>query len=483
MRIPAPMLFATALALGLPHAAPAADRPNFLVIMADDCTHNDLPLYGGKNARTPNIDALAARGLTFDRCHVASAMCQPCRAELYTGRYPLGNGCAWNHSASRPDAKSLPHLLRPLGYRVGIAGKVHVKPDAAFPFDPVPGFDPNCVREPTRAHDLAGVRDYLDAAKTAGAPFCLVVALVEPHVPWVMGDPSQYPSQKIVLPPNLADTPMTREHFAAYLAEITHMDGQVGEILATLDAAGAAGDTVVLFTSEQGSQFPGNKWTNWDTGLHTALVASWPGRIPAGGRTRALVQYADIAPTLVDLAGGAPAPDFDGTSFAAVLRGEKDTHREFAYAMHNNLPEGPRYPIRSITDGEYRYIRNLLPGEVYVERHLMGGGKLNNPYWATWLGADPVLRPDVYRLAKRYLSRPAEQLYRTAEDPYELNDLAADPALAETRRRLSSALDAWMRDQSDPGAPEDSVEALEAARKGLHLYGPGLEGAAATPDR
>ena len=96
-----------------------ATRPNFLIIMADDCTYNDLPLYGGPNAKTPNIDRLAKQGLTFNRAYLAEAMCQPCRAELMTGQYPLHNGCAWNHSASQPDVKSMPHHLGGLGYRVG----------------------------------------------------------------------------------------------------------------------------------------------------------------------------------------------------------------------------------------------------------------------------------------------------------------------------------------------------------------------------
>mgnify|MGYP003298686600 FL=1 len=68
-----------------------AKRPNFLIIMADDCTYNDLPLYGGQNAKTPNIDRLARQGLTFNRAYLAEAMCQPCRAELMTGQYPLHN--------------------------------------------------------------------------------------------------------------------------------------------------------------------------------------------------------------------------------------------------------------------------------------------------------------------------------------------------------------------------------------------------------
>ena len=142
----------------------------------------------------------------------------------------------------------MPHHLGALGYRVGLAGKVHVKPQSVFPFQSIEGFDPNCVRNPTRAHDVAGIKRFMGEGK---APFCLVVALVEPHVPWVMGDASQYPPKKLKLPPNIADTPRTREDFSRYLAEITYMDGQVGEILAVLEKTGKARDTLVLFTSEK----------------------------------------------------------------------------------------------------------------------------------------------------------------------------------------------------------------------------------------
>ncbi|MDF1823359.1 MAG: sulfatase [Verrucomicrobiales bacterium] len=448
-------------------AANATPQPNFLIIIGDDCTYNDLPLYGGENAKTPNLDALAARGLTFNQAYVASAMCQPCRAELYSGQYPMSNGCAWNHSASRPETRSLPHYLKPLGYRVGIAGKVHVKPDANFPFDPVEGFDKSCVRNPTQPHDLTGMKRYL----SGDDPFCLVIGLTEPHIPWVMGDASRYPLKEIKLPPNLADTPETRKHFADYLAEITYMDSQVGDILEALEASGKADETLVLFTSEQGSQFPGCKWTNWNTGLHTAFIAARAGKVPEGKRTDALIQYADVAPTLVDLAGGEIESQVDGSSFAEVLRGKADKHRDFAYGIHNNLPEGPRYPIRSVTNGQFRYIRNLLPKEIYIEKHLMGGGKLNNPYWATWMGDDPMTQPNSYAKIKRYMSRPFVQLYFSLEDSYELENLAGDEGYAEVKAKLSSALDNWMESEGDPGAPVDTVKALSASRKGEHIYG------------
>ncbi len=400
-------------------------------------------------------------------------MCQPCRAELYTGQYPMRNGCAWNSSASRPEVTSMPDHLRPLGYRVGLAGKVHVKPAKAFSFETVGGYDVSCVRKPTKPHDTQHIRRFM--GENQDQPFCLVVALVESHVPWVMGDASKYAPEKLNLPENIADTQRTREDFSRYLAEITYMDGQVGEILKVLDDSGRADNTLVIFTSEQGSQFPSCKWTNWDTGLHTALIARWPGKVKTGKRTDALVQYADVMPTLVDIAGGdVSSHTYDGTSFLPVLLGKKSEHRKFVYGMHNNIEEGPAYPIRTVSDGQYRYIRNLKPDEIYIEQHLMGwkgDGRLNNPYWATWLKESTTNR-HTYDMVKRYMHRPAEQLYHTAKDPYEMTNLANDPALSAIKARLSGELDRWMQDQGDPGAALDTMENYKAARLGLFKYGP-----------
>jgi uncharacterized sulfatase len=438
----------------------AAEKPNIVVILADDCTYSDLSFHGGVNAMTPNLDSLAKQGTIFDRAYLGMAMCSPSRSELYTGRLPLRNGCAWNQGTSRPDTRSMPHFLGELGYRVGITGKTHIKPAKAYPFEDVPGFDDNCVREPTNPHDLAGVRKFV--SRDASQPFCLVVALTEPHAPWVMGDASAYPPKSLKLPPYLADTPLTRQSYWRYLAEITYMDGQVGELLGMLDKEGLAKNTLVLFSSEQGAQFPGCKWTNWDSGLHTSIVARWPGVVPAGKRTSALVQYADVLPTFIELAGGKPDPAvFDGSSFAAVLRGEKDSHRDFVHGMHNNYPEGPPYPIRSIGDGSWRYIRNLSPEKLYIEKHLMGRAE-HNPYWGSWVFS-ATENPRHLMLVERFVQRPAEQLYHTAEDRFEMTNLAADPAHAATKARLAAALDKSLMDQLDPGVPLDTPAAFDAA--------------------
>lgn len=459
-------LLLTLVWLLLPHFMLSAE-PNILIIMADDCTYTDLPINGGKNAKTPHINALAKQGLVFEQAYLGMAMCGPCRAELYTGCYPLRNGCAWNHGTARSTTKSLPHYLGQLGYRVGLAGKQHIKPRTSYPFEYVSGFDANCVRSPTRPHDLSGAKSFI--TRDQNQPFCLVVALTEPHVPWVMGDASQYPPKKLALPPNFADTLETRRSFSNYLAEITYMDSQVGELLHLLDETNNRDKTLVLFTSEQGAQFPGNKWTNWDGGLHTSLVARWPGKITPDKRTTALVQYADVIPTLLDIAGSTPdSTKFDGTSFSKVLLGESQTHREFAYGMHNNYPEGPAYPIRSITNGQWRYIRNLTPEATYIEKHLMGK-TIHNSYWQSWIWT-ATEKPRSRQLVERYLHRPAEELYQTSQDRYELTNLAKHPSYAEIRKKLSDALDAQLADQKDPGIPLDTPEAHRAASELKPLF-------------
>ncbi|ARN56328.1 sulfatase [Sedimentisphaera salicampi] len=440
-----------------------SSRPNVLLIMADDCTFRDLPLYGGENAYTPNINQLASEGLVFNKAYLSEAMCLPCRSELQTGLHPISNGASWNHSKCRNDIKSAPHYLSELGYRAGLTGKRHIRPKSAFPFDYIEGFDQKCVRNPTQPHDTQYIRRYME---DDSSPFYLSVCLVEPHAPWVMGDASRYPADQLKLPPNMADTQETRDNFSKYLAEITYMDSQVGDILEALEQSGKADNTLVLFSSEQGSKFPGNKWTNWDTGLHTALIARWPGVAPVNKRTEAMVQYCDFLPTIIELAGGNPEElEFDGKSFLDVIKGNTNKHRDYVFGIHNNVPEGPQYPIRTVFDGQYRYIRNLCPDRLYIEKHVMGGAD----FWHSWVSSS-YNQEDVYKLVERFTRRPAEQLYHTSEDPYEMNNLADNPDYSEIKNKLSDRLDKWMAQENDPGAPIDTMEALEAARNQNHIY-------------
>ena len=440
------------------------DKPNILIIMADDCTHSDLPLYGGANVKTPEIEKLAAQGMTFNKAYVTMSMCVPCRAELYTGMQPATNGVCWNHSIARTGLKSIVHYLDDLGYRTGIAGKVHANPKSVFPFALVDGVERGCVSE-TAKYDAEKLREFI--VKDRKQPFCLVTALVVPHIPWTVGDPSHFNPEELELPPYLADTKETRKEFAKYLAEVEVLDQQVGATLDLLKEEGVADNTIVIFTSEQGAQLPFCKWTNWDMGVHTGFIVRWPGKVKAGVRTDALIQYADVLPTLIEALGGKVYDTFDGSSFLPVLKSKKDTHREFAYFMHNNVPEGPAYPIRSITDGEYHYIRNLIPENLYIEKHLMARMALNQ-YWPSWI-FESTNNIKTFELVNRYMNRPYEELYNTKTDPNELKNLDGELNVQSIKKKLSAELDNWMKLQGDPGAVIDSFEELKKAKEGEHF--------------
>ncbi|PWD98518.1 sulfatase family protein [Marinilabilia rubra] len=439
-------------------------KPNILIIMADDCTFSDLPLYGGKNVKTPRIDKLASQGIAFNKAYVTMSMCVPCRAELYTGMQPAHNGVCWNHSIARTGTKSIVHYLADLGYRTGIAGKVHASPKDVFPFDMVEGVERNSVSE-TANYDGDKLKEFI--SKDLDQPFCLVTALVVPHIPWTVGDASHFDPQKLKLPPYLADTKETRENFARYLAEIEVLDQQVGATLDLLKEANIEENTIVIFTSEQGAQLPFCKWTNWENGVHTGFIVRWPGKVIPGSRTDALVQYADVLPTLIDALDGKPNGDFDGSSFLPVLLGEKNSHRQYAYFMHNNVPEGPPYPIRSITDGEHHYIRNLTPKNLYIEKHLMARMPLNQ-YWPSWI-FESASNSEIHELVMRYMRRPSEELYNLKNDSNEMSNLAGNKEMQPIKNRLSAELDKWMKQQGDPGAVIDSHEEFRNAKKGNHF--------------
>jgi len=443
----------------------ALEHPNVLLIIADDLTYSDLPLYGGMNIETPNIDRLGKEGLVFNHAYLSTSMCVPSRSSLYTGMYPLRNGSAWNHSPARSGTESVVHRLTELGYRVGLAGKKHVYPDETFPFEHVPGVDGNSLS--TEAiFDPGGIREFMN--RDNSQPFFLVIGSTLPHVPWTHGEPSSFDIDELELPPYFVDTPQTRESYSRYLAEIEFFDKRVEHWLVLLEESGLVDNTLVLFTSEQGGQWPGAKWTLWNEGVHTGFIARWPKQIQSGNRTNALIQYEDIVPTLVDLAGGQPEIyNFDGESFLPVLLGERSVHREYAYFMHNNIPEGPSYPSRGVTDGRYYYIKNLQPEKLYIQKYIMGRPN-RNPYWETWLFASDDNKSSE-SIVKRYMIREEEEFYDLENDQYQMVNLAEDPAYQAHVLLLNNALMNWMNEQGDPGKKLDEMESYEAAQRGEHL--------------
>ncbi len=433
-----------------------AEGSNIVFILADDVNYDAIGCYGGENVATPNIDRLAAEGMQFNHAYSAMAMCAPFRAELYTGLYPVRNGVASNHTSARPGTKSVCHYLGDLGYRVGLTGKKHASPAETFPFESVSGEGAK-----GQSLDWEGMSRFME---NDDGPFCLFVCSQNAHAAWTEGDASQFDPDEIKLLPTQHDNPKTREVMTHYYAEVTALDAQVGRTLEILKKSGKEDDTLVVFSSEQGWALGFSKWSNWNMGIHTAFVARWPERVAPHSKTDALIQMADVVPTFIEIAGSElEGYDLDGSSFLSVLEGRKSVHRKFVYGLHNNIPEGEPYPIRSISDGKFHYLWNLSPESSYHEKHVMA--KDSRLIW--WVSMEEAAKAgdiEAKKLVQKYTRRPAKELYRVNADKYETNNLADNPEYADVKKQLRLELERWMKSQRDPGAALDTVEGREALK-------------------
>lgn len=429
--------------------APGADddRPNILIMISDDLTYHDLGCMGNRDVQTPNLDRLASEGLLFRRAFNSSPMCAPTRMSLYTGIHPVRNGAYPNHSRVYPDTRSLPHYLDDFGYQSGIIGKRHEAPLDLFPFEDLGGRHHDTGKGVDL--DLSTVRSFME--ENQSTPWSLVVSSNQPHVPWNRGVGYPYAPEALDLPPYLVDTETTREALARYYAEISYMDRQVGRVLQHLQETGQAENTIVLFLTEHGSNFPHCKWTCYDAGVRSAALVRWPGVVAPGRVSDALVQYVDVLPTLLEAVGGTPEQhDFDGDSFLPLLRGEEDTHRDHAFSLQTSkgIYQGPEaYGIRSVRTDRYRLVWNLNWQQEF--QNLVTAGFAPYESWEQKAEAgDPFARERV----RWYQKRPQFELYDHRADPYELHNRAEAPAYQSVRRRLKKELDAWMRQQGDQGA-------------------------------
>lgn len=435
-----------------PEVAALPEKPNVVIIMADDLDSGQLSCYGGENIKTTNIDKLAQEGMLFENMICTEAMCVPTRASLFTGLYPMSNGAFQNHKPVYDSIglKSVGHYLGDLGYKVALTGKSDcTRPKSIYPFDIIPGFESSCVSD-TDEYSLDGIRDLVTGSND---PFCLFVMSINPHAPWTVGDPSEFDAASLKLPPNYVDTPETREDYTKYLAEVRQLDNQVGDVVQMLKDEGKYDNTIVIFLGEQGPKFPGGKWTLWDQGQRSSMVVKWNKAVQPASTTDALVQYEDVVPTLIDIAGGEPIAGLDGKSFLHTLTTGEDSDREFAYGIHNNIPEGPKYPIRGIRSKRYKLITNLEPELEYKIKYTMNDNE-KGAVWASW-EEKAKTSTMAKELTDRIVHRPAVEFYDLEKDPYELNNLADDPEYADMVAEYQSELTQWMEEENDPGAAAD----------------------------
>lgn len=412
--------------------------PHIVLFLSDDHTATDSSVYGDGTIATPAMERIASAGMLFEQAFVASPSCAPSRASLLTGLMPARHGAEANRARPGAAIKKLPAYLQELGYEVVSFGKVgHYVQTPEYGFDVARHF--HYHEDVAVPNAVAWLRE-----RNQEKPLCLIVGTNWPHVPWP--DVENDSASAVPIPPNHVDTPATRRARARYAAAVKIMDTELWQVHdAAYEVLGE--NTLFIHTSDHGAQWPFGKWTLYDDGIHTPLIATWPGRIQEGACSDALVSWVDLLPTLVEAAGGEVPTNLDGRSFLPVLLGEREEHRDQIFTTHSGDGNFNVYPIRSLRDKQWKYIRNLYP-EFQFSSHVTQAIDDKNRYWPSWLERSGS-HPEAAARTRAYQQRPPEELYDLRADPHELKNLAGQEEHAERLAAMRVSLDSWMDEQGD----------------------------------
>ena len=430
---------ATSLALAAAEASspPAASqpKPNILWVVSEDNTYNFVGAYGDPLARTPNLDLLAAQGIVFDLAHSSAPVCAPSRHTIITGVYATTHGA--QHMRSQrplpPGVKFFPEFLRAAGYYCTNNTKTDY--NTSTPFDHVWNENGRNAHWRHRA---------------PGQPFFAVFNFEHSHESKqhkrepLITDPA-----KVKLPAYLPDTPTSRADLAQYYDNVSRADAAIGVVLKQLAEDGLADDTIVLYYSDNGGTLPRSKRFLWDNGTHVAMIAHFPEKFRAlapaapGTHSRELVNFVDLAPTVLSLAGLPRPAYFQGRAIAGATR---QPAPPFTFTFRGRMDES--YDLsRAVNDGRYRYVRNYLP-------HLPAGQHV------TYLWQQASMREwdELYRAGKLnrtqsafFEPRPPEELYDCDADPENVKNLAAEPAHKSTLLKFRAALRGHLLRTRDTG--------------------------------
>ena len=446
-RFQSTLSIALCLAVALPCASSAqaeADtvRPNIILVIADDVSWNDIGAYGHPTIRTPVLDDLAANGMRFDNAYLTASSCSPSRASILTGRYPHNTDAEQLHWPLPAEQTTFSEKLRDAGYWTAAAGKWHLGPQVLDRFDVV--YESVWAVEdevaPSGMEDWLGLLDERPRDK----PFFLWLAAWDAHRPYSAGAIAEpHGKDDVQLPPYYPATEHYLEDFAQYYDEITRLDQMIGRIVTKLKEQGIAENTLIMFIADNGRPYARDKATLYDSGIKTPFIVYWPTQIVPGSVSGSIVSAVDIAPTFLQLAGADIPDTVEGLSLVELLREPDREFRRFA-ASERNWHDFEDH-ARSIRTQRYRYIRNNYPD-------LPATPSGDTVYHSTWeelvrlhkqgsLTADqsrPFLAP-----------RPGEELYELGADPFELKNLADDPAYAEILAQHRQMLEAWIEDSGD----------------------------------
>ena len=401
------------------YAQQESKTPNIVFYLSDDQDLLDYGVYGNPNVQTSNADLLASQGMKFSNFYTGQAICAPSRSQIFTGMYPVKNGCMANHIGVKPDIKSITSLLKESGYEVVLAGKSHVKPNKVFDWT---HYFPKINN---RYLPLEQIDDYL---KNVNNPFCLIIASDYPHGPYPQT--SNYSKADIFKLPY--DPSYIGNHKPGYYQNIQDDNDQLGQVLNMVDNYGLKENTMFIYASDHGLS---GKWSLKEQGLRVPFIVRWPGKIKPNTTSETLLTLVDVLPTILEVSNTEIPSEIDGKSFLETLNGSKMKIHDYVFGVstRQNIRECKIFPSRMIRGNRYKLIRNFNSVEVVNSN----------------LGDNPVINEFAKIGAESFPNVPYEELYDLDKDPYQEVNLIDNPKYKKTRNRLSVALENWMKSQED----------------------------------
>ena len=453
----------------------SAERPNILFIVSED-NGPELGCYGDRFAKTPTLDAMAARGVRFERAFVPFSVCSPSRACFLTGLWPQQNGhlgLATHKFALYEKTASLPSWLKAAGYRTGIIGKLHVNPARNFPWD---------FRAIRSANfGKRNMKSYSDKAREffakADGPWFLQINYPDAHYPLhrqQFGLPEKPQTEKGVepLPWVGADSARLRKFTANYYNCMSRLDTGVRMLFDELDKTGQREKTLVIYIGDHGAQFSRGKCSVYEAGLRIPMIIEWPKRARANLVRRELVSTLDLVPTILQAAGVEAQPQLPGRSLVPLLEAKPIAWRKHIYAITTGAAPGIDFLQFSIRDDRFKLIWS--PEQQGSNGFATAYRDHRNSHFLGGTTAEEIAASSerVKRAYATFHEPPELELYDLDADPNEFDNLASDPAHKTTVERLLRELHAWQKrihdPLSDPELRKRFVDDMAARRDGSH---------------
>lgn len=493
--------FLALLLLFLPTVSGFAAERNILVIVTDDQSKT-LGCYGDRLAKTPALDQLAKESTVFNNAHATTASCSASRSVILTGTYNHANG-QYGHTHHYHKfttfhdlvGLSLPRALTRSGYRTARIGKYHVAPEEVYRFEQTIPSD-----QQRNVVDMANQCEAFIKADD-DRPFFLYFATVDPHRGGGVDETSNdrfkanlfgnrpghaeypgvdevfYDADDVESLPFLPNTEEARKELAQYYQSVARIDQGVARLIEILKQAGLYDKTLILFTADHGAAFAGAKTTVYEGGLRVPFVVFDPYGERKQVYSDALVNHADIAPSVLDFAGALDSdlnrpkvwmdPDeywegkpyamaenrdgglafdrYHGTSWYPLLGKEGTGGRDMTFASHTFHEITMYYPMRVVKDHDYKLIWNLAHDLPYP---------FASDLWAssTWqaqlaLGDSASYGPWT---VEGYQYRPEFELFHIKSDPWESENLAGDPRYNAVLNAYREKLKAFQKETDDP---------------------------------